>query len=168
MAIIEIPIKKNKPNLFQCENYLINDDHYWSEEGLFDSKDLINICDNPSKLWGPDNSSYYGSGDRVDECFISNIKDSLYLISPKNLTIKVKTEGKEFNNPRRKVRAKFVYNGIIYIFPVTDPLIEKSFLSKEDGDYNITNSKNQLYMCVSIGLPYEGFCYKFVASIIGI
>lgn len=169
LDIIEIPLKKHDPDRFQCENYLIDEDNYWSKEGEFDSEDLINICDDPSILWGPDNSSYYGLRDRVEECNINDLNDSLYLISPIDLTIDVHAEGIYFGQ-KRKVRARFNYNGIKYCFSITDPIIENRFFAKQDGDYQIDSPENRVFLCVSIGLPYErdNYCYKFVASIIGI
>ena len=167
LDIIEVPINNHTPNCFQCENYLINDEYYWCKTGEYEYHDLRRIRDNPPVLWPPHDSSYYGLRDRVMECFSSNLNDSLYLITPDSLSIQVKTEGKEFGNPRRRVRARFLYKSTEYMFPVTDPTIEQEFLQKENDIYSI-DSPTRIYMCVSIGLPYENYCYKFVASIIGI
>jgi hypothetical protein len=80
----------------------------------------------------------------------------------------VRLEGEEFNNPKRKVRAQFSYGGITYILSVTDPIIEKSYLDKDENTYTIQNPHDRIYVCVSMGLPWEGYCYKFIASIIGL
>jgi hypothetical protein len=93
-----------------------------------------------------------------------NYEESLYLIKPQSLKIIVRIEGQEFDNAKRKIRAEFEYNDITYIFPVTDPVIERKYLSGENG--NFTLSTENIYLCVSVGLPYNGYCYKFLASII--
>lgn len=94
----------------------------------------------------------------------SNYRESLYLIKPQSLKIIVRVEGQEFDNAKRKVRTEFEYNGLKYVFPVTDPAIEQNYLSGEDNDFTL--SAENIYLCVSVGLPLNGYCYKFLASII--
>jgi hypothetical protein len=166
LDIIEVPLQQHHPNYFQCENYLIDDNHNWSKEGVYNSEYLIRLIDNPDSLWEPDSSSTYGVKDRVDECNLNELEDSLYLITPTSLNIIVQTEGEGFGNPKRKVRALFGYNGKIYLFPVTDPSIESCYRAKEIGTYPLENPENRIFMCVSIGLPFKNYCYKFVASLI--
>jgi len=166
LDIIEIPLKKYHPQSFQFENYLIDDGYYWEKKGVFNFQELNSLCDNPTSLWSPHGSSYYGIKDRVDEYFSNELDDSLYFINPDNLTIIVQVEGAEFHNPIRKVRARFEYNDVTYLFPVTDPIVENQYLQKEDGHYPFRHTKNRVFICVSIGLPFNGYCYKFVASIL--
>lgn len=64
------------------------------------------------------------------------------------------------------VRAQFVYEDIEYVFPVTDPVIESKYLSGNNGTFTLLI--DNIYLCVSIGLPYDGYCYKFLASLIEI
>lgn len=164
LDIISIPVKEHKPKLFQNENYLINDNYYWEKRGKF-SSGLDNLLDKPTDLWGTQSSSYQGQNDRISEDMCVNYKESLYLIKPQSLKVIVRIEGQEFDNAKRKVRVEFNYNGITYVFPVTDPVIERKYLSGENGDFTLF-AKN-IYLCVSVGLPYhDGYCYKFLASII--
>ncbi len=120
--------------------------------------------DTPVDLWCTDSSSYQGINDRIPEQKCDNYNESLYFIKPKSLEIIVRVEGEEFDNAKRKVRAEFEYNNIRYIFPITDPVVESQYLSGEDGKYTLPGGST--YLCVSVGLPYNGYCYKFVASII--
>lgn len=166
LDIIEVPYKKYEPECFQCENYLINEGYYWSKVGDFKSKNLSGICDNPKTLWAPHSSSWYGVRDRVEECFMEDLVDSICLITPDKLSIEVQTEGERFGNPRRRARARFVYNNITYLFSITDPVIEKNYKKRADGEYPFESPKDRVFMCVSIGLPYDNYCYKFVASIL--
>ncbi len=47
---------------------------------------------------------------------------------------------------------------------IITPKIEREYLKKSNGVYSL-QSKN-IYMSISIGEPYEGYCYKLVAAII--
>jgi hypothetical protein len=86
------------------------------------------------------------------------------LFSPNREYILVSQEN--VRRPRRKVRALFEYNGIAYLFAVTDPTVERYYRNRELGTYSFENPENRIFMCVSIGLPWENYCYKFVASLI--
>lgn len=167
LDIIEIPIKAHKPNSFQSENYLIHDDYYWEKKGAFDPVKLPSLCDHPKALWS-NSTSYQGLNDRILEGLIDEVNSSLHLISPVSLDIIVRREGAEFGKEKRKVRAKFSYNYVPYIFPITDPIVECNYLARADGTYTIEKPFNKVFMCVSLGLPWEGFCYKFAASFIGL
>ncbi len=166
LDIIEVPVLKSNPVYHQRENYLINDGYYWSKEGTIHKKSLKQLCDFPESLWKPHDSSYYGINDRVHNASIRKLVNSIYFITPSSLVVVVQTEGKEFGNPKKKIRALFEYNGESYLFPVTDPNIESIYLEKDDGEYVFKQPKNKVFLCVSIGLPWKGYCYKFVASII--
>lgn len=162
LDVISIPLKRHKPTLFQNENYLIEDKYYWEKSYRF-SEGLQKLLDTPADLWGTGNSSYQGLNDRFPEQRCSEYNTSLYLIKPQSLKIIVRVEGEEFGNAKRKVRAEFQYNETTYIFSVTDPVIEKKYLSGENGEFAL-HIKN-IYLCVS-GLPYNDYCYKFLASIV--
>ena len=46
---------------------------------------------------------------------------------------------------------------------ITDPVIENIFFHENVGEYPIDN--RDLFLTVSIGEPYQGFCYKLVAAV---
>ncbi len=101
--------------------------------------------------------------DRVRLEHAAKLTTSLMLIKPDALTIQVQTEGAEFGNSRRRVRAHFKYRGTSYIFIVTDPVTERAFLAKPNGDYPLKSA----YLCVSLGEAHtDGCCYKLVAAVI--
>ena len=91
------------------------------------------------------------------------MNNSLMLIQPKSLSLCVQTEGTAFNNPRRRVRADFVYGRTNYRIIVTDPIAERTYLALSDGDYKI----NEAYLCISLaGVHTDNCCYKLVAAVI--
>lgn len=164
LDIIKIPVKEQKTNLHQYENYLINDQYYWEKTGEY-TQELDALLDSPNDLWGIGCSSYQGTNDRMPENICNKYSESLYFIKPQTLKIIIRVEGREFDNPKRKVRAEFTYNSTKYFFPVTDPVIESKYLSGDDGSFTL--SVENVYLCVSVGLPYiDGYCYKFLVSLI--
>ena len=120
LDIISIPVKEHKPQLFQHENYLIDDDSYWEKRGKFNGS-LDDLLDTPNDLWGTNSSSYQGQYDRFPENMCGTYRESLYLIKPQSLKIIIRIEGEEFGNAKRKTRAEFCYNSTTYIFPATEP-----------------------------------------------
>jgi hypothetical protein len=65
---------------------------------------------------------------------------------------------------RNKVRARFAYRDTPYLLSVTDPGIERMYLMKEQGEYPLIT--RDLYLTVSLGEPFNGYCYKLVAAVI--
>ena len=62
------------------------------------------------------------------------------------------------------MRAHFVYRGVTYRFVVTDPAVETLYFRKINGRYPV--SSRNVYLCVSLSEPYEGYVYKLAASVI--
>jgi len=159
LDVVIIPMKQPQPHCYQQENHLI-DDGPWAKQEAISWAELQNITDNvTNELWVNGYSSSYGINDKIPECVANNLRSSLLLIQPDTLTIST-----AFENERRKVRAAFSLNGHKYKLSVTDLRVEPMYLAKEIGDYRI--DPNRVYMCISIGEPFNGYCYKLVASII--
>ena len=68
----------------------------------------------------------------------------------------------EFGDFKLRVRAEFSFADETYNLSVTDPVIERDYLGRGNGRYELDAS----YLCVSLGEPYDGYCYKLVATII--
>lgn len=85
------------------------------------------------------------------------------LIKPENCQIivgKLSYEEKE----KIQVRSRFAYNGIIYNLVITDPVIEYIYKKRGVGRYKLNS--DPIYYCISLGVPYDGYCYKLIAGII--
>ncbi len=163
LDIIKIQFTGPTPNLYQSENYVIDDGFYWAKTGEFQWDDLKKIVDDPAPLWENGDSTYNGQNDRVKLEIASGLKNSLMLIKPQNLIIRVATEGAEFGNPRRRVRAIFRHLSAYYNLIVTDPIAERAFRAKPNGDHTVKDA----YLCVSLGeVHQDGSCYKLVAAVI--
>lgn len=163
LDVIKIPVIGATPTLHQSENCVIDADYYWVKKGQISWPDLKQLVDQPKPLWINNDSTYYGLNDRVKVELAAKLKNSLMLIEPEDLTIKVLTEGKEFGNPRRRVRAEFTHVGTKYSLIVTDPVAEKALLAKPNADYKMKNT----YLCISLGEAHnDGSCYKLVATVL--
>jgi hypothetical protein len=60
------------------------------------------------------------------------------------------------------VQGRFRHEGVDYHLWVTDPVYERAYLAKPDGDYSIGDS----FITVSLGEPHNGYGYKLIAAII--
>lgn len=163
LDIIDVPMIAAAPHLHQTENVIIDARYYWSKCGEVDWASLKSLLDNPTSLWANGDSTYNGCNDRMQLDVAANHDYSLALIHPDALTVHVVTEGAEFSNPRRRIRARFRHHRVLYGLIVTDPAAERAFLAKEDGAYPLPNA----YLCISLGEAHtDGSCYKLVATII--
>ena len=89
----------------------------------------------------------------------NDLNSSLLLIQPEKDCVTV-SEGVDL---LKKVRLRFNFAGTEYWLTITDPLIENTFFHENVGEYPI--NKRDVYLTVSIGEPYQGFCYKLVAAV---
>ncbi len=56
----------------------------------------------------------------------------------------------------------FSFDGTSYALRVTDPYIERRFLSFPDGEHDLPEA----FLTISLGEPFKEHCYKLVAAII--
>ncbi len=161
LDVIEIPMIGPVPKMHQTENHMFADG-YWAKVGKIGWKDLPAIVENPTTLWTNGASTYNGTNDKVSQALAARLTNSLYLIGPLNISVQVQTEGGVFGSAKRRIRADFRYNGAPYNFIVTDPEAERYFLAQKNGVYPL----DDVYLCVSLPEPFDGNCYKLVATII--
>lgn len=162
LEIVTVPFAQPQPHAHQSENHLIDDGYYWKKSGTCSWEQLEAALDSPDSLWDTGFSSYNGLNDRVPKDTAEELDHSLLLIRPEDFVIEVATEGAAFGNPKRKVRARFRYEGDDYRWAVTDPVIEREYLRRENGEYEL----DDVILCVSLGEAWEGYCYKFCAAVI--
>jgi hypothetical protein len=87
---------------------------------------------------------------------------SLLLIKPSGLDLAVGPESQYGGGSRRRVRAKFQFNGVAYNFVVTDPWVETKYFSGQDDTFRINKSR----LCVSLAEVVNGNATKLVAAVI--
>lgn len=162
LDISDVPLVKAVPEGHQPENVLIDADYYWVKRGRKSWADLASLIDEQASLWANGYSAYGKRNDRVPMDLLNAQLGSLRLIRLDRIRISVGPKAPEFDNPKRIVRASFTYRGTSYRLDVTDPAIERAYLGRADGEYEV----GPAYVCVSLGEVYEGFAYKLVASIL--
>lgn len=161
LDVVRIPIRRRASRGHQTENYLIDTSECWEYVTRIDSSRLDDLCDKVDKLWINGFSSANGINDRIPFERIKSVESSLLLIKPSTFTMHKKYE---FGSKNWKIRADFRFRRIRYCIVVTDPIIEESYQKKKAGDYPIEG--REVYLTVSLGEEYKGFCYKLVAAVI--
>ena len=161
LDIIDVPVLDAKPEKYQTENWLLDPEYYWEKVGRLSWFDLPVLVDPVAPLWLDGHSTYHGLNDRIPLDVADSIGDSLKLIHVDKLDLSVFKPGEAFGNMKRRVQGRFKHAGNRYCLWITDPVYERQYLAKLDGDYQI----GECFLMVSLGESYGGACYKLIASI---
>jgi len=163
LDIIDVPLIEARPKDYQQENWLLDPQLYWVKAGRLRWEDLSSLQDRRGPLWINPYSSYNGLNDRIPLVQAIGLHSSLKLIHVGDLELKVFAPGEAFGNTKRRVQAKFTFDGMEYWLWVTDPIAERRYLPESDGEYAV----GEAYLTISIGEPYQDYCYRLVATVIG-
>jgi hypothetical protein len=162
LDIIDVPLLEARPKGYQRENWLLDPDNYWTKAGQARWEDLQRHADPIAPLWIDCYSTYNGLNDKVPLSLANSLDSSLRLIRVDRLALSVFKPGEAFGNLKRRVQGRFQHGGTDYALWVTDPIYERRHLAKPNGDYKIGDS----FLTISLGEPYNDFCYKLIAAII--
>ena len=162
LDIMDAPLLDARPRGYQQENWLLDPDQYWVKVGQATWSDLQRLADPVAPLWIDGHSTYSGLNDKIPLSSAGGLESSLQLVRVAHLTLCVSKPGEFFGNPKRRVQGRFRLEERDYWLWVTDPGYERAYLAKPDGDYDIGES----FITVSLGEPYNDFCYKLIAAII--
>ena len=100
---------------------------------------------------------FYFRGKSIPTTIIDRLDYSLMLIHPDNACAYC-DEGRE----NSKYRMKFTYNGSNYDFPITDPVFLEQFKKSPNSSADLDG----VYLVLSLGIAFEGFHYKLVATVL--
>lgn len=162
LGIIDVPLLEHRPTDYQQENWVLDPQYYWDKVGVFERVDLNKIAEGGGTLWQNGNSTSNGKNDRIPIDKASEETSSLKLVHVDNLGLRVFAPGMAFGNSKRRVQACFGFDGNEYALWITDPHIEQEFLARDDGVY----SYGSCFMTVSLGEPFDDFCYKLIAAVL--
>ncbi|HBU8664182.1 TPA: hypothetical protein MDD69_001190 [Klebsiella oxytoca] len=164
LSVVEIDVGENQNHPMQQENVYFNHGVRWKYISPYRKSHefLAPFLETPPSLWENGIHSTNGLNDKVPVGIVKRPRQSLFFIRPTRLFIHIATEGGEFGTPHRKVRARFFYNSVEYIFSLMDAGILDEFKTRENGEYEIFNS----YMTVSLAGEYLQHYWKIAASII--
>lgn len=162
LDVVDIQMTQHTPHGFQTENHVIDDQAYWNLVRTCTPAELAGALDAvPGVLWDNQSSSTSGLHDRVSEALAAQLQGSLVLINVNKLTIGVAIEGAAFNDAKRKVRGSFSFNNALYMLSITDPVIEREYLKRADGEYDAGPAT----LCISLGDIWQGYAYKLIAGV---
>lgn len=136
---INMEFERAAPLIHQPENHIITD-HLWTQNYNIEQNEIMQHIDHPHDLWGPDNRIAFPPNRQIVQ--------SLYLVRVENIEL--------YRNVQNKRRISFYYNGIEYDMAATS----RNFDQTKENGVAIQN-----VLCISLGEPFEGFCYKLVAGI---
>lgn len=167
LDIIDIPLTHPKPHANQVENWLIDDTFYWAKAGSLNWQQASSLAENPATLWVNNDSTYNGLNDQIPQHIAANLPSSICLIKVDALAIHVLVPGAAFNNPKKRVQARFRFNNVDYWLWITDPDIERTYLV---GPPRI-EQLGECLLTVSLSEPHEKnpgvfYQYKLVASVL--
>lgn len=162
LDVIDVPVLYPLPHEYQQENWLIDPERYWTRVRRLRWDDLGRLADPAGPLWTNGYHTFQGLNDRIPHGEAIRLRDSLRLIRVEQLVLKVFSQGGAFGYRNRRVQGEFIHEGAEYRLWVTDPVYERNYLAKPDGDYKI----GECFVTVSLGEPYQGYCYKLIAAVI--
>ena len=100
---------------------------------------------------------FYYRGKAIPATIIDRLDYSLMLIQPENVCAYCDEE-----RENSKYRMKFTYSGSNYDFPITDPVFLEQFKKNPEKHADL----NGVYLVLSLGLAFEGFHFKLVATVV--
>ena len=160
LDVIDVPLLEHRPHEHQVENWLLDPQYYWRRVDRVAPARLRTFAEAPTALWLDGHSTRDGENDRIPEEFLSEVRSSLRLISVETLTVAVFVQGGAY--PKRRVQGRFLYSGKRYAFWITDPITEREYLARPDGETKL----GECCLTISISEPFEGACYKLIAAVI--
>lgn len=163
MDVVSIQCKRHSPCDYQPENYVLDDEYYWTKLREATLKEVVRIRPPEDK-----DSIFYNADKRIACSEISSVpideRQSLMLVSPECVTIQIKQWP---NKANKTLTASFRYNGDWYNYvSITDPVVWNYFRDKDEGQYKITES---LLFVMSLADAYseDGHHYKLIATVLG-
>jgi hypothetical protein len=112
-------------------------------------------------LWLNGQSTIAGLNDQVSIEDLPSQIGSLKLIKVNSIMLHVFSPGTAFGNPKRRVQGRFRLAGTSYHLWVTDPEIEREYLSKDNGQYPSGPS----FLTISLGEPFNNYSQKLIAAV---
>jgi hypothetical protein len=161
LDVVEVPLLHHEPKSHQQENWLLDPARRWARAGRVTWDQAATFAEDPPALWDNGSSTREGTNDRVSEADAGRLSGSLYLLPLEGMRLRLYAPDPRdpFN---RRVQAEFAHRGVDYRLRVTDPIVERRYLLRDEDSYSI----GRCLVTVSLGEPFNGFCYKLVAAVI--
>ena len=172
LDIVEIPIVEACPVAGQPENYIIDESRSWKKIGHLTPTCINNIAEDIDTIWLDANTISSEVTPSYDQSGL--VSQSLCLIKPENLVVKLAFEYNSYENQyKRKITASFDYKNVRYenlsiTCPATRKILTNQYPSEGEPSKDLTLNKGDDYiLCISLGPRFGNNSnhYKFVATI---
>ena len=168
LDVVDVPLVGPRPYACHTENCLISDPDYWVKVGAFDWGQARALAENPPTLWTNGDSTRAGMNDQIEISKAKAFESSICLVHVSAVELHVLDPGAEYGKPKRRVQARFTFNGIVYWLWTQDLVIEKQHLTYAVG--TVTRLGESL-IAVSLAeatekRPGEYYHYKLAAAIL--
>jgi hypothetical protein len=157
LDIIEVDLLGHHPHLHQKENYVIGPSSL-TKVGTLPFSRLAELVEIPWSLWS--RLSTTGKIDCVTEQEAANLERSLYLLKVTELIVRILD-----SSGRRRYTGTFTLGRDRYELYITDPAICDRLRYLPIGEHDFSRP-NGIHLCISLGEPYKGRCYKLIAAVI--
>lgn len=154
--LVGVPLTQSRAEAFQTENQAVVPGSRWQRLGRARWETLLTVVEAEAPLWP---ASGHAGNNRLLPGQVNVAEGSLHLIHARNLVLIYFIS--EYDG-KRKVKIGFAHKGLYYRLSVTDP----HFLADVRRDFIGRVAYEEALVCVSLTLPYEGYCYKLAAAII--
>jgi hypothetical protein len=166
LDLIQVGLVQPRPSGCQTENHLVDTAVRWRLVGRVPPQSLLASLDHPKgPLWVNGESTSAGLNDRVHAAVAERQPNSLVLVQPELLAIRINTEAPNTEHARRRVRGQFSLAGYDYSLSITDPLVEEPLLRQADG-YSAELQRPILCISLSEKFVAQNACYKLIAGVI--
>jgi len=167
--IVDVPLTSHANDDCHPEDWTL-DGQEWQHVGRFDRNRLPELEETPRDLWLEDPSH----PDRVtcSPGLCHKRRQSLYLVRPKNLRIRLSREYNEHKGYiQNKRRAVFSYGDAEYVLGLTDPVITdkycQTFPKPGQPPHELRLPfRDQCLLCVSFTPKFNGYHYKVIAAVL--
>ena len=170
LDIIDVPVLGPAQDPGQPENWQIDETRRWSHVGQHFVGCIPLLDEKPPDLW----NERGGPTDRI-AVRVHAVRAplrSIALVSPERFRVQLWTElDTREQRSRRRTRAVFLYRGVEYNLPVTDPGLDRRHDLKHPGLHESPREEplrcgDACRLCISLTPPFYGFHYKVVAAVI--
>jgi hypothetical protein len=161
LDVIDIHLLRPAPHLHQTENHLVDTSRPWSKAGRVPFARVSGLVERPTILWANSSSSSMGRSNCVTQEEAAFESGSLYLVQVKQLCVKISNE----TSGRRRTAGIFTLGRCRYELSITDPIVCDRLQHLAPGEHEFLHSR-MIYLCISLGEPFKGRCYKLIAGVI--
>ena len=155
---LSVPLGRPVPEEHQQENHAI-EAGLWTRIPQISTDKLTTLVDPDQPLWQDGGHSFRGHNDRIPESIVrATCRASLRLIKPAMLRFTL-----DHAPDKTGLRALFDHAGRHYALAVTDDVAIRYWKERLDQGHD---GRADALLTISLGLPFNGFCYKLVAGVI--